>query len=105
MGCCTDMAEAICVGGAVAVDVEAGALLKVKGPLKGALAEPASQKVSELPTHTSRYMAAMKIKNADYTCSLSPYEQGLKRLCGADTVLVYGARQHAIAESSYDSWA
>ena len=105
MGCCTDMAEAICVGGAVAVDVEAGALLKVKGPLKGALAEPASQKVSDLPTHTSRYMAAIKIKNADYICSFSPYEQGLKRLCGADTVLVYGARQHAIAESFYDSWA
>ena len=41
-------------------------MLKVKGPLKGALAEPASQKVSDLPTHTRRYMAAIKMKNADY---------------------------------------
>ena len=52
VGCCTDMAEAICVGGAARVEVGAGALLKVKGPPEGALTEPAHPKLLYLLTGT-----------------------------------------------------
>ena len=86
VGCCNDMAEAICVGGAVAVDVEAGALLKVKGPPKGALAEPARRRLSDLPTHVSRNMAAIKMNILLHVCSGSGHEQGLKSVCGGTTV-------------------
>ena len=59
MGCCTDMAEAICVGGAATVDVEAGALLKAKRPSKGASAEPAHWEFSDSSTHASGDMTTL----------------------------------------------
>ena len=80
MGCCTDMAEAIREKGAASIEMGAGALLKVKGPPKGALAEPAHQKLSYLPTRVSRHMAPIKIKTFLDACQYSGHKQGLKRI-------------------------